>query len=320
MLKDLLDKKQCFKLVCGAGNEDVQEVEKLVAIYSLAGCRFFDLCAKPEIVQAAKNALKFVGNEEKSHLCVSIGISGDPHVTKAKIDEAKCVKCGKCFEICPHEAILKKDNFQIINERCLGCAQCEKNCPNGAISMQTQLCDYEKILPEIIKMGIGCIEFHVISEDETEVFEKWEMLNKIFDGMLCISVDRSCLGDVKLVARIKKMLKIRKAYTTIIQADGVAMSGNNEELGTTLQAVATAQLFQNAKLPAYIMMSGGTNTKSTQLARDCGVVIDCLAVGSYARKIVKKYLKKDIFSDENAMQEAVKIAKSLVDVSLGNMG
>ena len=33
MLKDLLDKKQCFKLVCGAGNEDAIEVERLVTIY-----------------------------------------------------------------------------------------------------------------------------------------------------------------------------------------------------------------------------------------------------------------------------------------------
>ena len=29
MLKDLLDKKQCFKLVCGAGNEDAIEVLKV---------------------------------------------------------------------------------------------------------------------------------------------------------------------------------------------------------------------------------------------------------------------------------------------------
>ena len=34
MIKDFLDKKQCFKLVCGAGNEDANEVEKLVLIYS----------------------------------------------------------------------------------------------------------------------------------------------------------------------------------------------------------------------------------------------------------------------------------------------
>ena len=30
MLKDLLEDKKCFKLVCGAGNEDADEVEKLV--------------------------------------------------------------------------------------------------------------------------------------------------------------------------------------------------------------------------------------------------------------------------------------------------
>lgn len=40
MLKELLEAKKCFKLVCGAGNEDASEVEKLVALYSAAGCKF----------------------------------------------------------------------------------------------------------------------------------------------------------------------------------------------------------------------------------------------------------------------------------------
>ena len=53
MLKDLFEQKKCFKLVCGAGNEDADEVEKIVTIYSKAGCNFFDVCAKPEIVDAA---------------------------------------------------------------------------------------------------------------------------------------------------------------------------------------------------------------------------------------------------------------------------
>ena len=52
MLKDLFENRECFKLVCGAGNEDAAEVEKLVTIYSLAGCNFFDVCAKAEIVDA----------------------------------------------------------------------------------------------------------------------------------------------------------------------------------------------------------------------------------------------------------------------------
>ena len=57
MLKDFFENKNCFKLVCGAGNEDAEEVEKLVTIYSKAGCNFFDVCAKPEIVDAAKRGI-----------------------------------------------------------------------------------------------------------------------------------------------------------------------------------------------------------------------------------------------------------------------
>ena len=320
MLKDFLDRRQCFKLVCGAGNEDAIEVEKLVTVYSLAGCMFFDLCAKPEIVDAAKRGLERAGIKEDRYLCVSVGIDGDPHITKAVIDQEKCVKCGKCKSICPHDAIIELDKYKVKKERCLGCTQCAKVCPKGAIEMVSQLQDYREVLPKLIAKGIDCVEFHAISEDEKDVNDKWLQINEMFDGMLCISIDRSELGDKKLVERVKRLISIRKPYTTIIQADGIAMSGSNDEFGTTLQAVATAQLFQNADLPAYIMMSGGTNTKSTEMTKMCGVKPHCLAVGSYARKIIKDYLlKEDLFENKQALDEAVKIAKNLIDISLRNM-
>lgn len=320
MLEDLLKEKKCFKLVCGAGNEDADEVEKLVTIYSLAGCNFFDVCAKPEIVDAAKSGLKRAGIEKDRYLCVSVGIDGDPHITKAKINSELCVNCGTCKQICPHEAVLNDNSFIINEERCIGCGQCSKICPVDAIEMNSKIVDYNEILPLLISKGIDCIEFHAISDDEKDVDEKWEMINNLYDGMLCISLDRSGLGDKKLVERVSRMISKRKAYSTIIQADGIAMSGNDDEFSTTLQAVATAQLFQNSNLPVYIMMSGGTNTKSTQLAKLCSVFPNCIAIGSYARKIVKEYLKKeDLFDDNKLLDEAVNIAKKLVDTSLENM-
>lgn len=320
MLKNLLEERKCFKLVCGAGNEDADEVEKLVAVYSKAGCPFFDVCAKPEIVDAAKRGLKRAGIEKDRYICVSVGIDGDPHITKAVINPDKCVSCGKCKAVCPHDAIQINNGYAVKKERCLGCGQCVKECPQRAISVISQLQDYKEILPKLIEKGIDCIEFHAISENEADVDDKWQQINERFDGMLCISLDRSELGDRKLKERVQRMLNKRQPYTTIIQADGVAMSGNNNEFGTTLQAVATAQLFQNAEFPAYIMMSGGTNTKSTELAHLCGVKPHCLAVGSYARKIIKEYLlKDDLLTNSELMEQAVKIAKSLVDISLENM-
>ena len=66
-------------------------------------------------------------------------------------------------------------------------------------------------------------------------------------------------------------------------------------------------------------MSGGTNTKSTELASMCGVSINCLAVGSYARKIIKEYLKEDVFNNTDLRNKAVAIAKNLIETSLENM-
>lgn len=320
MLKDLLEEKKCFKLVCGAGNEDAIEVEKLVTIYSLAGCNFFDVCAKEEIVEAAKRGLNNAGIEKDRYLCVSVGIDGDPHITKACINQEKCISCGTCITACPHDAIFYNNKFEIRKERCLGCGLCAKICSQKAIDFESQIIDYKEVLPKLIKKGIDCIEFHAISEDENDVIEKWIQINEMFDGMLCISLDRSELGDRKLKERVSNMISKRSPYSTIIQADGIAMSGNDDEYGTTLQAVATAQLFQNSKLPIYIMMSGGTNTKSSELAKLCGVRPHCIAIGSYARKIVKKYLEmENLLINEKSLKEAVTVAKSLVEISLRNM-
>ncbi len=312
MLKDLLENRKCFKLVCGAGNEDCSEVEKLVTIYSLAGANFFDICANLDVIDAAKRGLKNAAIEKDRYLCVSVGIDGDPHITKAQIDYKKCINCSLCAKNCPHEAI--SNDIKIKEERCIGCSICANNCPQKAIKMITKLQDYDEILPKLISKGLDCIEFHAISKNKEDVLSKWDKLNNHFDKMLCISVDRSTSGDKDLVELVKKMVEKRAPYSTIIQADGVAMSGNDDEFSTTLQAVATAQMFQKANLKAYIMMSGGTNSKSVELAKICAIEPHCLAVGSYARKIVKEYLKdENLLQNKAKLDEAVKIAKELVE-------
>lgn len=310
MLEDLLKEKKCFKLVCGAGNEDVKEVEKLVYIYSLAGANFFDVCANIDVIDAAKRGLKRAGIKENRYLCVSVGIDGDPHITKAQINYKKCTKCKLCIKNCPHQAI--SEDIIINEKRCIGCSICANNCLQDAIKMETKSQDFNEILPEIIKKEIDCIEFHAISKNKQDVLEKWNKIISVFDGFTCISVDRSTSGDKDLIELVKNMVSKKKPYTTIIQADGVAMSGNNDEFGTTLQAVATAQMFQNAKIPSYIMMSGGTNSKSIELAKMCAIEPHCLAVGSYARKIVKDYLD-DESNFENAFKRAVNLVGTILN-------
>lgn len=306
MLKELLDNRKCFKLVCGAGNEDPIEVEKLVALYSAAGCKFFDLSAKPDIVDAAKRGLQ--GRE--GYFCVSVGIKGDPHIRKSQIDYEKCSGCHKCEEICPQKAI---KHCKVLAARCIGCGRCYSVCKHGAISFREENLDLKEVLLPLIEKGIDCIELHAMSENIDEALEKWNTINEIYDGMLSICTARGNLSDEKMLELIKKTTGNRKPYSTIVQADGFPMSGGKDDYKTTLQAAATAEIVQNANLPVYIMLSGGTNSKTAELAKMCSINYNGIAVGSFARKIVRQYIEReDFLRNKYVFDDAVNIVKNLI--------
>lgn len=310
MLKDLLEAKKCFKLVCGAGNEDAAEVEKLVMLYAKAGCKFFDLSANEEIIDAAKRGLESAGVDD-AYLCVSVGIKGDPHVNKAVIDYDKCISCYSCDAVCPQNAI---KYAKVKKFRCIGCGKCAKICPKGAISYVSEEKNLEEILPPLIQKGIDCIELHAMGLDDREIELKWNYINENFDGILSICTSRGKLSDEKLVQRIKNLTANRKPYTTIVQADGFPMSGGKDDFKTTLQTVATAEIVQNENLPVYLMLSGGTNTKTAHLAKMCSIDYHGIAAGSFARKIVRPYISRDDFPlNEFIFNKALNIAKKLVE-------
>lgn len=73
------------------------------------------------------------------------------------IDQSKCVKCGKCAEVCPYNAIVKMERpcakacganaihndqhgkAEIDYDKCVSCGMCIVNCPFGAISDKGQI-------------------------------------------------------------------------------------------------------------------------------------------------------------------------------------
>lgn len=59
---------------------------------------------------------------------------------QAHIDNSKCVKCGKCEELCKFDAIENKANSFNVNEiNCEGCGVCYHFCPVGAIEFEDKL-------------------------------------------------------------------------------------------------------------------------------------------------------------------------------------
>lgn len=321
MLEDILKEKRCFKLVCGAGNEDAVEVEKLVALYAKAGARYFDLSAREDVVLAAQRGLRRVipASELKYYfLNVSVGIKGDPHVSKALIDDACCTLCGRCKNVCLQKAVLEEDGHYRINRtRCIGCGACMRECHVSAISSYSTNRQLEDVLPPLVNLGIDSIELHAVSDDEEGISEQWRIINDCFCGMLSLCIDRSCLGDRQLIVRIKRLIDGRKAFSTIVQADGAPMSGCDDDPATTLQALATAQIVQRANLPVYLMLSGGTNSTTTHYASDFAISAHGIALGSYARMIVRDQIDRDDFLENQVVfNQALTIARALVEKSL----
>ena len=86
---------------------------------------------------------------------------------RAYIDQTKCIKCGKCKQSCPYDAIahhsrpcsaacgikaISTDEYgraKIDNDKCVACGQCMSACPFGAIADKSQI--YQLI--QSIKQG-----------------------------------------------------------------------------------------------------------------------------------------------------------------------
>jgi len=323
-LREIFAMRRFFKLVCGAGNEDLREVERLALIYTLAGAHMHDLSANVDVVEAAKRGveraydLASLFNRKipvRPYLNISIGIKGDPHVRKARIDGEKCEKCGECISVCRQDAIT--EDFAILEYQCIGCGDCESCCPSGAIQFFHKKADFDKILPECAARGVETMELHAVTSDDEAVVHDWRLLNKIIpDNFLSVCIDRSLLSNKHLIERIKRLYEIT-GERMIVQTDGVPMSGEGDDYNTTLQAVACADVVKKSGIPVMILLSGGTNSKTGLLARQCGVIANGVAVGSFARRIVKRYVIQENFdSNIDVLREAVSVAEALVKLNI----
>ena len=116
----------------------------------------------PFACNACEEKAYFVSNACQgclAHSCVSVcPVKAVSMVNgKSVIDKEKCLKCGRCQEACPYQAIIKMERpcaaacgvdaiesdhlgrATINQDKCVSCGQCLVNCPFAAIADKSQI-------------------------------------------------------------------------------------------------------------------------------------------------------------------------------------
>jgi ferredoxin len=272
VLQQILNDEQCFKMICGAGNEDKVHVKKLAFIYTLANTKILDISANVDVVKAAMEGIDLafdyapnlgISIKTRPFIMVSIGMPGDHHVRKSYIDPFKCIGCGLCIPVCPTNAIpldfiSNLDTFKdlngsfenedpskeiVIKDLCIGCGKCSNICPkDDIISYRHNARQLLELLPKCMDAGAELFELHAAVGEDDITLKEWELINQINPhnyNSMCL--DRLNLGNQKLEHRITEAKKI-SGDKIIIQADGYPMSGGENDYNTTLQAVSCADV------------------------------------------------------------------------------
>ena len=343
-MRELFLEGNYFKLVCGAGNEDAEEVRRLAAIYTLAGASGLDVSATPQIVKACREGVDFAFScaEEldiqlgyRPYIKVSVGMPGDHHVRKSVINLDTCIKCDLCIPVCPTDAIPK--SLVVIKDKCIGCGNCSAICPKpDIIHYEHNQMSLRKLLPECLQAGAEQIELHAAVLEDESIMDEWKMVSEVCqDGHISMCLDRLHLSNFAFENRIEKAKKIAKDRL-IIQSDGYPMSGGEDDYNTTLQAVATADIL-NKKFNMIIrkrtntliykksnevnqLISGGTNSLTAVLSKQSGVKFQGVSIGTFARQIVQEIVNDDDFySNKKFIKKGYLIAKDLVIANVGEI-
>lgn len=370
LLKKWLLAGDCFKMICGAGNEDIIQVKKLAFVYTLAGAKILDISANLDVVKSAREgvdlAFSFAKTNEiemgdRPFIMVSLGMPGDHHVRKSYIDPNKCIGCTMCIPVCPTEAIpidfiSNLDIFKslngslenedqskeiVIKDLCIGCGKCSAVCPKpDIISYRHNAKELQKLLPKCLESGAELFELHAAVGDDEQTLKEWALINEINkDNYNSICLDRLNLGNINLEQRVDQVKSI-SGDRLIVQADGYPMSGGEDDYNTTLQAVSCADIINkkfnmtvNKKrvqskigkvkmsskkkykrdMVVPIILSGGTNSHTKDLADKTGVRINGVAIGTFARDIVQDFIcHEDFFSNKQMIELAYDAAKTLI--------
>ncbi|MFN9547025.1 MAG: LdpA C-terminal domain-containing domain [Cyanobacteriota bacterium] len=294
-----------MKWIGGASNQDLQAIEDLAGIYSLAGVHCLDVAADPAVVAAARRGMAWAEarGAPRPWLMVSLSDGDDPHFRKAWFDPRRCPPtCPRpCERVCPALAITEGAGVEA--ERCYGCGRCLSACPPGLIEERQTFLAPEAVSALLAALRPDAIELHTQIGRGKAFAARLEQIRAAAIPLRRLAVSCGLEGqpadggksDAAALARdLWHHFRLLRAagLRPLWQLDGRPMSGD-VGAGTARAAVRLLEAVGPLAPPGPLQLAGGTNNHTLPLLRQLPCTappVAGVAFGSVARQQLQPLL------------------------------
>ncbi|MEB3194456.1 MAG: LdpA C-terminal domain-containing domain [Cyanobacteriota bacterium] len=296
-----------MKWIGGASNQDLQAIEDLAGLYSLAGVHCLDLAADPAVVAAARRGVAWAAERGAPipWLMISLSDGTDPHFRKAWFDPQRCPPdCSRpCTRVCPAVAISERAG--VVAERCYGCGRCLPACPLSLIEERQSFLEPSAVGPLLAALRPDAVEVHTqigrgeaFAERLRQVRSAGVPLQRL--AVSCGLESQRVEGTAPSAATLARDLwhhfsLVRAAgLRPLWQLDGRPMSGD-VGAGTAHAAVRLLRAVGPLAPPGPLQLAGGTNAHTLTLLEDLPAgspTVAGVAFGSVARQPLQGLLQE----------------------------
>ncbi|MBN1828768.1 MAG: 4Fe-4S binding protein [Deltaproteobacteria bacterium] len=80
------------------------------------------------------------------------------NVVTLQLDQAACIGCGMCIEVCPRSVLSIPAGIARIErrDRCIECGACMRNCPVGAVAVRSGVGCAAAVINSLLGRKGGC--------------------------------------------------------------------------------------------------------------------------------------------------------------------
>ena len=279
-LASRLKSRSLFKFILGLTNFDMAEIRFLTQVYTLAGTDIIDVAAEPEVVAATRRAMADL-REEYPNL---------PDPPRIMVSAALTHD--------PH-----------IEGVPLG--------PEHRASVApATICELVASVEACLGEGANMVELHASDSDDRSLKEAAVALHPLLeDRYLSVCLGTQGLRSPLDVIRQAQLVEEIHGPFTMIQAEGLATARRGDPW-SSLPGLTLAQALL-ANTSAYVLVAGGANHWTRNLADILGIPIHGVAVGSYARGLVKGFQGARLQGAQ--WEPVVRVARGLVEQLRGGV-